>query len=103
MGGRGLVASAVSLGAAIALAAPSAWAGIPQTVFLGNAGGLDYFKSTADSVQVQGGTFADCNENTVVTGGGATISGSGADAALNTSAATDSWSTWLAEGTSLGS
>ena len=97
-----------SIGIALVLAAslvlaPPAGAGIPgPTESLGSAGGFEYLKATFPVDETQAGATVACDEGEGVTGGGGSISGSGANAALNATYPSTSelffGEGWIAEG-----
>ncbi len=83
---RKVVAGTLLTGAVLIASAGPANAGTPgPTVSLGSAGGFEYLKSTFEDVVSQAGAGALCDGGDSPTGGGGTISGPGATAALNAS------------------
>jgi hypothetical protein len=90
---------------ALALAAPlGARAGsVGPTVSLGTAGAYEYFKATFTDVDAQAGAPADCGAAQNVIGGGGSVSGKPAAAALNRTSPTSTQGVaWVAEGRPLG-
>jgi hypothetical protein len=99
---RGLSAAAAIAAAGLICAAPAS-PGVPgPTVSLGSAGGFEYLKATFPVVaSQQAGAPVDCDVGDGVIGGGGSISGNGANAALNASYPTGfEGEGWIAEGSS---
>jgi hypothetical protein len=97
---RRVGAGAATVAAAGLMVAASASA---ETVELGTVGALEYFKATLPGVTAQEGPVADCGAEGFATGGGGTISGSPADAALNATVPSSfDADGWRAEGSTTG-
>lgn len=93
---------AVLLGCVFALSPAQAVAGTPDpTESLGEAGGLEYLRTTFQNVFTQAGPTTECDLGDLITGGGAAISGSGKTGHLNSSAPTNTGTGWVAEGRTL--